>query len=71
MSRSGAAQSLSELLVAGGAQLTETVMVNEILPLKSHPKAKAGKREGVLWVLTFLPSVLGQAYSSLIHCLCF
>ena len=48
MSRSGAAQSLSELLVAGGAQLTETVMVNEILPLKSHPKAKAGKREGVI-----------------------
>ena len=39
-------------------------MVNEILPLKSHPKA--GTREGVLWVLTFLPSVLGQAYSSLI-----
>ena len=62
--RSGAAQGLSELLVAGGAQLTETVMVNEILPLKSHPKA--GTREGVLWVLTFLPSVLGQAYSSLI-----
>ncbi|KAL7541160.1 hypothetical protein ACHAXR_010687, partial [Thalassiosira sp. AJA248-18] len=62
--RSGAAQGLSELLVAGGAQLTENVMVNEILPLKSHPKA--GTREGVLWVLTFLPSVLGQAYSSLI-----
>jgi hypothetical protein len=62
--RSGAAQGLSELLVAGGAQLTENVMVNEILPLKSHPKA--GTREGVLWVLTFLPSVLGQAFSSLI-----
>lgn len=62
--RSGAAQGLSEVLVACGAQLTENVMVNEILPLKSHPKA--GTREGVLWVLTFLPSVLGQAYSSLI-----
>jgi len=62
--RSGAAQGLSELLVAGGARLTEDVMINEILPLKSHPKA--GTREGVLWVLTFLPSVLGQAYSSLI-----
>lgn len=62
--RSGAAQGLSELLVAGGARLTESVMINEILPLKSHPKA--GTREGVLWVLTFLPSVLGQAYSSLI-----
>ena len=62
--RSGAAQGLSELLVASGAQLTEKVMVNEILPLFSHPKA--GTREGILWVLTFLPSVLGQAYSSLI-----
>ncbi|KAL9182373.1 hypothetical protein ACHAXT_013025 [Thalassiosira profunda] len=62
--RSGAAQGLSEVLVASGAQLTENVMINEILPLKSHPKA--GTREGVLWVLTFLPSVLGQAYSSLI-----
>ena len=62
--RSGAAQGLTEVLVASGAQLTETVMRNEILPLKSHPKA--GTREGVLWVLTFLPSSLGQAYSSLI-----
>lgn len=44
--------------------MTEDVMINEILPLKSHPKA--GTREGVLWILTFLPSVLGQAYSSLI-----
>ena len=62
--RSGAAQGLTEVLVASGAQLTENVMRNEILPLKSHPKA--GTREGVLWVLTFLPSTLGQAYSSLI-----
>eukprot|EP00804_Cyclotella_cryptica_P025389 CCRYP_016513-RD/>CCRYP_016513-RD protein AED:0.04 eAED:0.04 QI:135/1/1/1/0.77/0.7/10/4374/2912 len=62
--RSGAAQGLTEILVASGAQLTEHVMRNEILPLKSHPKA--GTREGVLWVLTFLPSTLGQGYSSLI-----
>ena len=62
--RSGAAQGLTEVLVASGAQLTENVMRNEILPLKSHPKA--GTREGVLWVLTFLPSSLGQAYSTLI-----
>ncbi|KAL7472761.1 hypothetical protein ACHAXS_013126 [Conticribra weissflogii] len=62
--RSGAAQGLTEILVAGGAHLTENVMSKEILPLKSHPKA--GTREGVLWVLTFLPSALGHAYSSLI-----
>ena len=62
--RSGAAQGLTEVLVASGAQLTENVMRNEILPLKSHPKA--GTREGVLWVLTFLPSTLGQGYAALI-----
>ncbi|KAL7446874.1 hypothetical protein ACHAXM_011445 [Skeletonema potamos] len=62
--RSGAAQGLTEILVAGGANMVRDVMVNEILPLKSHPKA--GTREGVLWVLTFLPSALGQAYASLI-----
>lgn len=62
--RSGAAQGLTEILVAGGANMVQNVMVNEILPLKSHPKA--GTREGVLWVLTFLPSALGQAYASLI-----
>lgn len=62
--RSGAAQGLTEILVAGGASMVQNVMVNEILPLKSHPKA--GTREGVLWVLTFLPSALGQAYAALI-----
>lgn len=62
--RSGAAQGLTEILVAGGASMVQNVMVNEILPLNSHPKA--GTREGVLWVLTFLPSALGQAYASLI-----
>jgi HEAT repeat protein len=62
--RSGAAQGLTEVLVASGAHVTENAMRNEILPLKSHPKA--GTREGVLWVLTFLPSSLGQAYSGLI-----
>ncbi|KAL7456767.1 hypothetical protein ACHAWC_008242 [Mediolabrus comicus] len=62
--RSGAAQGLTEILVAGGARMVENVMINEILPLNSHPKA--GTREGVLWVLTFLPSALGQAYAPLI-----
>ena len=62
--RSGAAQGLTEILVAGGASMVQNVMVSEILPLNSHPKA--GTREGVLWVLTFLPSALGQAYASLI-----
>jgi hypothetical protein len=62
--RSGAAQGLTELLVAGGAQVVEDVMKEEILPLRSHPQAST--REGVLWVLTFLPSSLGQSFTPLI-----
>jgi len=62
--RSGAAQGLTEVLCAGGANVVESVMRDEILPLISHPKA--GTREGVLWVLTFLPSALGHAFASLI-----
>jgi len=62
--RSGAAQGLTEVLIAGGGSLVEEVMLEEILPLKSHPKAST--REGVLWVLTFLPSSLGQGFAPLI-----
>lgn len=62
--RSGAAQGLTELLCAGGTQVVESVMRNEILPLMSHPKS--GTREGVLWVLTFLPTSLGHSFAPLI-----
>ena len=62
--RSGAAQGLTEILVAGGASVVDDVMRDDIIPLRSHPRA--GTREGVLWVLTFLPSALGQAYTPLI-----
>jgi len=62
--RSGAAQGLTEVLAAGGARLVEKVMREEILPLKSHPKAST--REGVLWVLTFMPSSIGQSFAPLI-----
>jgi HEAT repeat protein len=62
--RSGAAQGLTELLCAGGTGLVNEVMKDEILPLIDHPKANT--REGVLWVLTFLPSSLGQSFASLI-----
>jgi len=62
--RSGAAQGLTELLCAGGTALVNEVMRDEILPLIDHPKAST--REGVLWVLTFLPSSLGQAFAPLI-----
>ena len=62
--RSGAAQGLTELLCAGGTGLVNEVMKDEILPLIDHPKANT--REGVLWVLTFLPSALGQSFAPLI-----
>ena len=62
--RSGAAQGLTEVLIAGGASVVEDVLRDEILPLRSHPRAST--REGVLWVLTFLPSALGHAFSPLI-----
>ena len=62
--RSGAAQGLTELLVAGGASVVDEVMKEEILPLRSHPQAST--REGVLWVLTFIPSSLGQSFTPLI-----
>lgn len=52
------------MICAGGAQLVENVMMDEILPLISHPIS--AYREGVLWVLTFLPSTLGQAFATLI-----
>jgi HEAT repeat protein len=62
--RSGAAQGLTEMLIAVGGSTVEDVMNNEILPLRSHPQAST--REGVLWTLTFLPPSLGQAYTPLI-----
>lgn len=62
--RSGAAQGLTELLCAGGTGLVNAVMKEDILPMIDHPKAST--REGVLWVLTFLPSSLGQAFAPLI-----
>lgn len=62
--RSGAAQGLTELLVAGGASVVDDVMREEILPLRQHPQAAT--REGVLWVLSFMPTALGQSFSPLI-----
>jgi hypothetical protein len=62
--RSGAAQGLTEVLIACGAEVAESVMLEEILCLSSHPQAST--REGVLWVLTFLPPALGQSFTPLI-----
>ena len=63
--RSGAAQGLTEVLIAGGAGVVESVMGEELYPLASHPKASS--REGVLWMLAFLPSSLGLAFAPMIE----
>eukprot|EP00934_Nitzschia_sp_Nitz4_P004140 Nitzschia sp. Nitz4//scaffold10_size219509//6161//15193//NITZ4_001393-RA/size219509-augustus-gene-0.260-mRNA-1//-1//CDS//3329532815//4130//frame0 len=62
--RSGAAQGLTEVLTASGTSTVERVVVEDILPLKSHPSPAT--REGVLWMLTFLPLSLGQNFTPLL-----
>ena len=62
--RSGAAQGLTEVLIASGSMVVESVLMDEILSLRGHPQAST--REGVLWVLTFLPPALGQGYAPFI-----
>ncbi|KAL3916015.1 MAG: hypothetical protein SGILL_005369, partial [Bacillariaceae sp.] len=62
--RSGAAQGLTEVLIASGTTIVESVMQDDILPLASHPSPST--REGVLWVLCFLPPALGQGFTSLL-----
>jgi HEAT repeat protein len=59
--RSGAAQGLTEVLIASGSTTVECVMLEDILPLSSHPSAST--REGVLWVLCYLPPALGQGFT--------
>ena len=62
--RSGAAQGLTEVIIVSGTELVDDTMRNEILPLHSHPEPST--REGVLWMLSFLPPALGQNFTSLI-----
>ena len=59
--RSGAAQGLTEVLIASGTSVVESLMMDDILPLASHPSHCT--REGVLWVLCFLPPALGQGFT--------
>ena len=62
--RSGAAQGLTEVLIAAGSAMVEGTMRTEILPLRCHPSAST--REGVQWMLTFLPPSMGQGFTPLI-----
>jgi hypothetical protein len=58
--RSGGAQGLAEVLVVIG-QNKVSIVLHELLPLKSHPKFNV--REGVLWLLCFLPPVLEDDFA--------
>ena len=59
--RSGAAQGLVEVLVALGADRLDTVLKTEIFPKKGSKDAQT--REGVLWVLVYLPLALGETHN--------
>ena len=59
--RSGAAQGLTEVLIASGTEVVDEVLRNELLPLSDS--MEAGTREGVLWMITFLPPAMGQNFS--------
>ncbi|KAL4137260.1 hypothetical protein PRIC2_000782 [Phytophthora ramorum] len=63
--RSGAAQGLCEVVVALGLERVERVMRDDILPLARHPKYSV--REGVLWVMAFLPPALGKQFSTFLR----
>ncbi|CAM9376956.1 unnamed protein product, partial [Choristocarpus tenellus] len=61
--RSGGAQGLSEVLVVLGVDRAKSVL-EDLLPLAAHPKAPV--REGVLWVLCFLPGALMKDFAPII-----
>ena len=49
------------MLFRSGNTVVKTLMLDDILPLASHPSPST--REGVLWVLCFLPPALGQGFT--------
>ena len=58
--RSGGAQGLAQVLVALGDARVKAVL-KDVLALRSHPRPAV--REGVLWLLSFLPPALGQGFT--------
>lgn len=61
--RSGGAQALSEVLVVLGP-LRAWAVLGDLVPLAAHPKGSV--REGVLWVLCFLPGAMGKDFAPFI-----
>ena len=59
--RSGAAQGLAEVCLALGEERLDEIL-DTALTLRNQPKSAA--REGLLWLLSFLPSVLAEGFAS-------
>lgn len=59
--RSGAAQGLAEVCLALGEDRLDEIL-DTALTLRNQPKSAA--REGLLWLLSFLPSVLAEGFAS-------
>ena len=59
--RSGAAQGLAEVSLTLGTSRLDDILT-EVLPYSTNSKGAA--REGVLWLLSFLPSVLKDIFST-------
>ena len=62
--RSGAAQGLSEVCLTLGSQRLQQIL-SQLMHLSTDDRAAS--REGLLWVLSFLPSVLKQQFASHIN----
>lgn len=62
--RCGGAQGASEVLHALGSEKLMDVL-RQMLPLANHPKP--APREGLLWLLAFLPSTMGEDFAGLIN----
>lgn len=58
--RSGGAQGLAQVLVSLGDARVKAVLT-DLLALKGHPRFSV--REGILWLLSFLPPALGPGFT--------
>ena len=64
MERSGAAQGISELCRALGPNRTRSIF-NQVMTAKGA--RRIGAREGLLWVLSFLPTSIGDQFGEYIN----
>ena len=62
--RSGAAQGLAEISLALGRERRAQIL-SVVLPYQHDKKASA--REGLLWILSYFPSVLGEQFAEYIE----